>query len=579
MPIRPIDATPRSIHLATEPMLTALRAALVERRHLTENQARELWERSELLSERFDRLLVAENAVPEEILLHTLADVTSIPLVSLSDYTIDPETVRRLPARLALRYHIIPVMAREEYLMIAADRLPDLADEDNLRLLLGMAIRWVLCRSQDVTESIKYFYGLGADILETELPGSSEQGAAGIDVGDALADSRLPSLTKFVMQIIHDAIQMNATDVHFDPTERSEHLRYRVDGVLYTIPLPEGVARYRKAISTCVKVMAQLDISDRRLPQDGRIKVAFGKDTFDVRVSVLPSQFGESMNLRILNRRSAFLPLQDIGFRLPQLPMIESLIRRDHGIVLITGPTGSGKTTTLYATLDKIRSDNLNIITIEDPVEYQMGGIAQIQVHPQIGLTFAAGLRSILRHDPDVILVGEIRDTETADIAIRCSLTGHLVFSTLHTNNSAGAVTRLLDMGIEPYLISSTVNGVIAQRLVRCICSSCSEEAEIPDALRAEMEAWFPERKNAVQAFHGRGCPQCRFTGYKGRRAICEILAMNDDLRDLVVRKAHTREIMNVALNNGMSSLRYNGWASVLDGITTIEDVLRVAGN
>lgn len=341
--------------------------------------------------------------------------------------------------------------------------------------------------------------------------------------------------------------------------------------------MPEGVAQLRRAISSCVKIMADMDIAERRKPHDGRIKVRSGKDEFDLRVSVLPTRYGETVNMRILNRKAMFIDLEHLGMGPAQMPALEYLSSLPHGVVLLTGPTGSGKTTTLYAVLSRINSAAVKIITVEDPIEYQMQGISQIQAHARIGLTFATILRSILRHDPDIVLIGEIRDSETADIAVRASLTGHLVFSTLHTNDAPSAVTRLIDMGVEPFLVSSCLEGVIAQRLVRRICPVCKTEDQPDDIIIQEIAALLPERSAGAHYYKGHGCPECAFTGYRGRIAITEIMILNDILRGLIVHQRPSNEIKAKAIEHGMLTLRTDGWCRVLDGTTTVEEVLRVA--
>ena len=389
-------------------------------------------------------------------------------------------------------------------------------------------------------------------------------------------DAGASGIARWVEETIREAIRRKASDVHLEPMEHRVSLRYRIDGVLINVPLPEGILRHYKSVISALKVRAQLNITERRLPHDGRTRLTLDGETFDLRVSILPTQFGEAANLRILNRKTSFLSLQELGLMEHQLPVVADLMSRPHGLVLITGPTGSGKTSTLYAALSAIRTEAISVVTIEDPVEYQMEGILQIQIQPDIGLTFAAGLRSVLRHDPNVILIGEIRDTETADIAIKSSLTGHRVFSTLHTNNSASAVARLIDMGIEPYLVASSVQGVIAQRLVRQVCPNCSEPVDVPEPVLAEVHHLFPALSQSVEFKKGRGCPDCWFSGYRGRRALFEILPMDPAIRALVVRKAPAEDIQRAAAAQGMETLRRNAWLAALQGLTTVEEVLRV---
>jgi type II secretory ATPase GspE/PulE/Tfp pilus assembly ATPase PilB-like protein len=385
-------------------------------------------------------------------------------------------------------------------------------------------------------------------------------------------------MVRFINLIIAEAIRMDATDIHIEPFENALRLRYRVDGILQLIPLPKGVEKLRNSVSSAVKIMAAMDIAEHRKPHDGRIKVRCGVNDYDLRVSVLPTGWGETCCLRILNRGTTKIDLDKLGLSPYQLPKIAKLTELPHGVILMTGPTGSGKTTTLYALLDRINKSGTKIITVEDPVEYQMSGINQVQVHSKIGLTFATILRSILRHDPDVILIGEIRDSETADIAVRSSLTGHLVLSTLHTNDAPSAIPRLIDMGVEPYLIASCVEGVVAQRLVRRVCRNCHEKYQPPAALYNEMAQSYPDLIGEAEFFVGHGCPACGFTGYRGRNAINEVMIMSDKLRAMVVAREPANIIKELAIKEGMVTLRQDGWLRVVEGRTSVEEVLRVAG-
>ncbi len=557
-------------------VMQELGSRLFQAGRLTRNQIEEAAARAGLLGRPLDQLLIEEQLLPEETVLAELSTITGVPFVPISAFEIRRDLVAMVPARTALHYGIIPLDLRNGVLALATSRLYDLGEQENIETLLRSGVSWVLCTRRDVEEAVKHFYGLGADVLEEMLPGAARTAAPPTAETTAAADSAGPGLTRLVEQIIREAIQMHASDIHLEPMEKRLSLRYRVDGVLCPIPLPEGLHRLQRGIVSCLKVMAQLNISEHRLPHDGRIRMTVGDEPFDIRVSVIPTQFGEAVNLRILNRKAAFLDLGDLGLRPDQMRRMEDLIALSHGIILITGPTGSGKTSTLYAVLRRIRDETISIITIEDPVEYQMDGILQIQAHPEIGLDFAAGLRVILRHDPNVIMIGEIRDTETADIAIRSSLTGHLVFSTLHTNDAAGAVARLVDMGIEPYLVASGLEGIVAQRLVRVICSACAEPAVVPDTLLREIERDLSEWTGPRHLRRGRGCPACKYTGYRGRRAIFELLPITDTIRSLVIRGAVGDEVRAAAIGQGMMTLRQSGWALALEGTTTADEVLRV---
>jgi general secretion pathway protein E len=378
-------------------------------------------------------------------------------------------------------------------------------------------------------------------------------------------------VVRLVNLLIENAITAGASDIHIEPFEDTLRIRYRVDGILFDQEAPPR--RLQAAMTSRLKIMAEMNIAERRLPQDGRIRVTLQGRRVDIRVSTIPTVHGESIVMRLLDRTTVFRPLDQLGFPPSMLARFDALIRRPHGIVLVTGPTGSGKTTTLYGALDKINSPDIKIITVEDPVEYQLKGVNQIPVKAKIGLTFATGLRHIVRQDPDVILIGEIRDLETAEIAIQAALTGHLVFSTLHTNDAPGAITRLQDMGVEPYLLSSVLEGVLAQRLVRRICSACKELFVSPPA---DLQALGVDADPRTPLYRGRGCEECRGTGYRGRTGIYELFEITEEVRSLTLRRASTREIRRHAIENGMVTLRLDGWLKAREGVTTVEEVLRV---
>jgi type II secretion system protein E len=394
------------------------------------------------------------------------------------------------------------------------------------------------------------------------------------EIGDPTKLAKEALVIRLVDMLIRNAVRERATDIHIEPFERTLRIRYRIDGVLHEVPAP--AKRFHAAIISRIKIMANLDITERRKPQDGRIRIRVLGREIDLRVSIIPTMFGESVVLRILDKSSALLTLEQLGMMPDDLSRFEKVIQAPYGILLATGPTGSGKTTTLYAAIQKLYTPELKFITIEDPVEYQIDGVNQIQVNPQVGVTFANALRSILRHDPDIIMVGEIRDRETAEIAIHAALTGHLVFSTLHTNDAPGAITRLLEMGMEPFLVASALQGVLAQRLVRKICPHCITEYEPGEALREMlvMEG-FDEAKDC-KFYYGVGCKECRYTGYFGRTGIFELLIMDETIRELVMCKAPANEIRQVAIERGMHTLRQDGLRKVILGITTLEEVERV---
>lgn len=515
----------------------------------------------------------------EEGVFSILSKQLNIPYVNLKEIEISPEVINKVPAKFASHYKIIPIALKENKLTIAVTDPLDTRLLDDIRLLLGLEVEAYLAGEESILEAIHKFYGIGAETLEKMV----EEKMATAELGEKLkletaedleALSEDASIINFVNQVFLQAIQERATDIHLEPFEDELRVRFRIDGVLYDTSVPPTIKYFYPAIISRIKVMAGLNIVERRLPQDGRIKVKVSNSELDLRVSVLPSSFAEAVHIRLLSP-VFFLDLEKLGLSSQDLKIIESVIKRAHGIIFVSGPTGSGKSTTLYACLSKINSPEVKIITIEDPIEYQPRGIIQIQVLPAIGLTFATALRSMLRHDPNVMMVGEVRDYETAEIAIRAALTGHLVFSTLHTNDACGAVTRLLDMGVEPFLASSSLECVIAQRLVRLICPDC--KTAIPPK-KEIFEQFGPQDLDfsGVTLFEGKGCQKCKFTGYLGRTGIYEILLITEPIRDLILRRTSSQEIKKKALSLGMHTLRQDGLEKILKGLTTTSEVLRV---
>jgi general secretion pathway protein E len=492
---------------------------------------------------------------------------------------VEPSLVSTIPIGVAKRYKFVPVQMKGDTVVVATAHPLDLQTFDELRFLLHKKVRLIAAPEQEVMRTINLLYD-----LETDNPEQVVQGLAGEDeedtllheleeVEDLLDDVSEAPVIKLVNLFLSQAIRARASDIHIEPYQKEVTVRYRIDGVLYNMhTLPR---RFHSAITSRVKIMAKLDIAEKRLPQDGRIMIKIANKDVDIRVSVIPTTFGERIVLRLLDKRSIFFSLEEIGLSPDKLTAMNRLIRGANGIILVTGPTGGGKTTTLYAALDKINSTDKNIITIEDPVEYQLPGIGQIHVNPKIGLTFANGLRSIVRQDPDVILVGEIRDLETAEISIHAALTGHLVFSTLHTNDAPGAITRLIDMGIEPFLVASSVVAIVAQRLVRVICPSCKKPYKPDQALLHEL-GLSPARTGKRTLYQGTGCPDCLGTGYRGRTGIYEILVVDDTVRGLMLKTSDSATIKAEGIARGMTTLRDDGIRKVLKGITTIEEVLRV---
>ncbi len=565
------------VRFLTDELMLEFGQDLVDRSLATPEQIEEFNSRRHLTGKSLDAILREERLVEDAEIAASLSRVSGIPLAKIADLSPDPSLAGRVPSKTALKYRVLPISDTDGTLTLATCTVPASATSDGLRMLLDSAIAWVLCTAEELQRSLTHFYGLGADAIDQVLAEAENEDDSdtATDVAAVTAET---GMVKFVNLIIAEAIHMDATDIHIEPFENALRLRYRIDGLLQEIPLPKGIEKVRRAVSSTVKVMANMDIAERRMTQDGRIRVRCDGHDYDLRVSVLPTNYGETVNLRILNRASMSIDLEKLGLTEHLMPKIRSLTELPHGVILLTGPTGSGKTTTLYALLQRVSTIETKIITVEDPIEYQMGGINQVQVHAKIGLTFASVLRSILRHDPDVILIGEIRDSETADIAVRSSLTGHLVFSTLHTNDAPSSVTRLADMGVEPYLISSCLEGVIAQRLVRRVCPSCQREVELDPAVVDEIRRLYPDKAPQARFVEGVGCPVCNYTKYRGRCAISEVMMMSDPIRALVVDNAPANKIKQTAISEGMFTLRQDALMRVLQGRTSLDEVYRVAG-
>ncbi|MFH1753709.1 MAG: ATPase, T2SS/T4P/T4SS family [Candidatus Omnitrophota bacterium] len=522
--------------------------------------------------------LIKMGFLTEDQFCPVLAEQLRIEFLRIRDIDISPDAIKAIPAKFASHYKFIPIRLDGDLLTIGLNDPTDIQTIDDIKLVIGYQLNPILATEEDIIDGIKKYYGVGADTMEKIIsttqqdePGSTEVQATQ-DIGETAEDA---SIIKFVNQILLQAYRDHATDIHIEPFEDELKVRYRIDGILYDTTIPPSIKHFQSAIVSRVKIMSNMNIAERRLPQDGRIKVKVGQEELDLRVSILPTPHGETVDIRILSTAMLY-DLAKLGFLENDLKIIEEIIMRPHGIIFVTGPTGSGKTTTLYACLNRINSKEKKILTIEDPIEYQLKGITQVQVQPKIGLTFATGLRSMLRHDPDVMMVGEVRDYETAEIAIRVSLTGHLVFSTLHTNDAAGGFTRLLDMGVEPYLAASSIECFVAQRLIRLICANCRTKIKPYPALAQEFGVSAAEI-NKIDLYVGKGCDECKFTGYKGRTAIYEILVMNDSLRSLVLSRVSADQIKEKALSSGMRTLRDDGWIKIKMGLTTPEEVLRVS--
>ena len=514
--------------------------------------------------------------VDENRFLTAIGNFFKVPIISLDAKKIDRETLAILPSRFVFQHHILPIEAKENAVVLATYDLFNSVGRQLATQLLKKPAEWVLVPRAHLLRTIKSLYGVGAEtfdeILKTNR--SFELLQDGEIATDINADDPEASVVKFVNQVIREAIIERATDIHVEPLENDIRIRYRIDGILHEVAVPPQLRVLHSAIISRLKVMAHMDIAERRLPQDGRMNLQANNQELDVRVSTIPTVNGESISLRLLARGGQSFGFDRLDLSEGQEQMIRHLLAQPNGIILLTGPTGCGKSTSLYCFLSTINSVQRRIITIEEPVEYKLPGVLQMDVKPEIDFTFARGLRHILRQDPNVVMVGEIRDVETADIAIRAAMTGHLVFSTLHTNDAVGGITRLLDMDVEPFLLASVVKSFIAQRLVRTICPDCSEKVDYPPEYLAEIS--FPVRDLGTRFSRGRGCDQCRHTGYQGRTAIYEICVITEPLRKLIMQKRDGGELKQCAIAEGMETLRQDGWRRVSQDKTTIEEVVRV---
>jgi general secretion pathway protein E len=560
-------------------VLPRLGDVLVEQGWLSPEALEEGLEAQAENGERLGQILVQQKKITEPQLLNALSLQLDLEVMeSIDDKELRFDLVEQLPIQYLKKHEIFPFQSEDGTLRIAVNDPLDLEVLDDLRILYGQnEIRAVLVPTREILSAINRTYGQANDTADKIMQDLGEEEDSQhlfteLEVGEDLLDetSEAP-IIKLVNHIFSQAVKSQASDIHIEPYQQHLQVRFRLDGVLHNVLSPPR--RLHAAIVSRIKVMARLDIAEKRLPQDGRTDVKIGERLVDVRVSCLPTAFGERVVLRLLEKSGKLLSMEEIGLTAWALAEMKRLLTLSHGIILVTGPTGSGKTTTLYAALSYINSPDKNILTIEDPIEYQLDGIGQMQVNPKINLTFASGLRSMVRQDPDVILVGEIRDRETAEIAIHAALTGHLVFSTLHTNDSASAVTRLTDMGIEPFLVSTAVRAIIAQRLVRLLCPHCKETYEPEEAQWAELGS---SREVAGPIFRADGCEKCLETGYRGRTGIYEFLLLSEAIRGLVLNTSDANQINRAARAEGMASLREDGINKVMEGRTTISEVLRV---
>lgn len=526
-------------------------------------------------------LLLSRKLISEKELLALLANELKLDFIEARSLSIGKGVIDKVPLRIASYYKFLPMKLHGRVLTIGVAYPLEVKTQDEIRTQLGYDIEMALVLSSDIEEGLKKYYGFATETLEKISPAGAaneERLAEGL-VHEAVEDIEKladdASVIKLVNQIILEGWKRRATDIHIEPHRGGVYLRYRVDGLLCDANIPGEIKGFLSAIISRIKIMSNLNIVERRLPQDGRAIVKVQEQMLDLRISTIPTPFGESVVIRILPASMLF-SLEKLGLSKRELGVFELLIQKPHGIIFVTGPTGSGKTTTLYTCLSRINTRDHKIITIEDPIEYEMSGITQIQVMPEIGLDFARGLRSILRHDPDVIMVGEVRDLETAEIAIRVALTGHLVFSTLHTNDAASGITRLMDIGVEPYLLASSVEAFIAQRLIRLICNGCKyEDKAAPAELKNQIAIEMGIKSSEVRIYRGKGCSDCNFTGFFGRAAIYEVLLLDSQIKDLILKKASSAQIKKTALDKGMRTLRQDGWQKVISGLTTPEEIMK----
>jgi type IV pilus assembly protein PilB len=562
-------------------MAGRLGALLVSANLISEVQLQQALAKQKKEGGRLGSNLVEMGFINEDGLIAFLSQQYGIPSVDVANFEIDSEVIRLIPSEVAQKYMIIPINRTGSTLTIAMVDPSNVFAIDDVKFMSGYNVEPVVASEGSIKEAIDKYYD-SADMLQTVMQDIQEEvdfdviedeSEMDIDLGEIKQAVEDAPVVKLVNLILAEAIKQGASDVHIEPYEKDFRVRYRIDGVLYEVMAPPK--RLKDALTSRLKIMAELDIAERRLPQDGRIKLKMRGKEVDLRVSTLPTLFGEKVVMRILDKSNLMLDMTQLGFEPEALRKLEDAIFSPYGMVLVTGPTGSGKSTTLYSALGQINKPDLNIMTAEDPVEYNLFGINQVQMKEEIGLNFAAALRSFLRQDPDVIMVGEIRDYETAEIGVKAALTGHLVLSTLHTNDAPSTVNRLLNMGIEPFLVASSVILIMAQRLARRICSACKQQVEIPEKTLIDM-GLTPKQAAEITCYQGTGCSNCNNTGYKGRIGLYEIMAIDDKTRELILEGASAAEIKQAAIANGMKSLRMSGIQKLIEGESTVDEILRV---
>ncbi len=552
---------------------------LVSAKQISEAQLNQALQEQKMNGGRLGSKLVQLGYISEDDLINFLCVQYGVPAVNLNDFKIDEQVATLIPNDLINKYMTIPINRVGSTLIVATCDPTNISAIDDIKFITGYNVEIVVASETMIKGTIEKLFDSSSmleDVMSTFDDSEMEliQEEDELNVSELKKETEDAPVIRLVNHILVDAIRKGASDIHLEPYEKMFRVRYRIDGVLYEMMKPP--MRLKNAITSRVKIMSELDIAERRLPQDGRIKMKVGKGkTMDFRVSVLPTLFGEKIVLRLLDQSNLQLDMTKLGFEETPLEHVKEAIYQPFGMVLVTGPTGSGKTTTLYSALSELNKVSDNIMTAEDPVEFNLQGVNQVQIREKIKLTFAAALRSFLRQDPDIILVGEMRDLETAEISIKAALTGHLVLSTLHTNDAPSTVTRLINMGVEPFLIVSSLNLVLAQRLARKICPNCREPADIP--VKALVQSGMKEEVAAeATCYMGKGCNDCNNTGYKGRIALYEVMPMTEELKNAVVNEANTIELKNMAIKNGMKTLRQSGLSKVLDGVTSFREVLRV---
>ncbi len=562
-----------------------LKDALIKTRFITEEDIDLYSSDVQVLNISLKDFLLQKGLIDERQILKAFSQCFKLEIFDMKNAVIGQEVIDRIPIKFAWYYKFMPVRLENDVLVVAVSYPIDVKTQDEIKMHLGIEVKIVLALEKDLLEAIKKHYGLASDTIDRIMsrePATKEPSAQASDSGQWIEDlekvSDDPTVSNLVNEIILEAYKKRATDIHIEPYRNKVRIRYRVDGVLLDANVSKDVRHFIPQILSRIKILANLSITERRLPQDGSAVVKTNEQQLDLRVSTMPTPRGESMVIRILPTKVMMFSLEKLGFNASTVGVFRELVQRPHGIIFITGPTGSGKTTSLYACLNEINSSNRKIITIEDPVEYEVEGITQVQVNTKVDFSFARGLRSILRHDPDILMVGEVRDPETAEIAIKTALTGHLVFSTLHTNDASSGITRLIDMGIEPYLVASSVISFVAQRLVRVICPQCKEIDPDPipgihDEIRRSLHL---DNSNEIKIYKGKGCEFCNSTGFYGRVAIYEILLLNDAVRSAILEKQRADHIKKIAVLNGMMTLRQNGWKTVLEGVTTPQEIMNL---